>query len=432
MVDAVAASSDIAGFWRRTARRLAFRVNLAAWWERWMTPAVIASALAAVAVNAARRQAVDPARIWTVFAVALLLTAFDAARRARRHFFSEAAALVELDVALGLKNRLASARQGVGPWPTIPTRRPRVVRWKASRLLVPPLFALSILCVAGFIPVSKAKEPAVAPTTAPSSWKDVDDWLRGLEKKELAAPETVQTWEERLSRLRRQPEGVWYSHGSLEAGDTLRQQLETGLRSMGNDLDQAADALESMESVGGKSHDAGSSEAGQELDRAMQRLESGTVPLHPDLLSQLKGLKGASGRKLSLTELEKLRRRLREGSGFCRLSIRECPLGHKDCTNGACRRWGVDRGPGSVPLALEADASRTGSKLLEGVSNEDLQHAALGETIGLTRTAHRVDRGARTAPMRGGAVATAPGGGEAVWRDTLTPEEQLVLQRYFK
>jgi hypothetical protein len=267
----------------------------------------------------------------------------------------------------------------------------------------------------------------------PAAWGQMDEWLKGLQQQDLTKPETVEAWEERVNKLRRQPESAWYSHGSLEAGDTMHEQLEVGLRSLGNDLDEASEALDTMESVGGRSHETGTP-ADQALDRAMQRLEAGTVPLNPRLLSQLKAAGGKGGKPLSMSELQNLRKRLREGAGFCRLAIRECPLGHKECKNGSCRRsgrGGVTRGPGEAPLTLEDKASRTDSERLEGVSNEDMQNATLGDTVGMSRTAHKVDRATPTS-MAGGAVSTKPTGGETVWRDALTPEEQQVLQKYFK
>jgi len=434
------ASPDLAArFWQRVARRLAWRVNAAAWWERWITPAVIVSALSAGSLLALRRQGLESRPLWLAVAAALLLCALWAVRRARRHFFSSSAALVELDVALGLKTRLTSASSGVGTWPEIPAGRVSVMRWKPSRLLVPPAFAAAMLAVAGFIPVSKARDAQRPPTEHPAAWQEMDQWLKGLEQQVLAKPEAVESWEERLNRLRKQPESTWYGHGSLEAGDTLHQQLEVGLRSMSSDLDDAAEAVEMMESVGGKSHDTSSEGGDGQLDRAMQRLEAGTVPLHPQLLSKLKAAAAKSGRPLSMAELQKLQRRLREGAGFCRLQIRECKAGHKDCTGGRCLarggkragRGGVSRGRGDAPMSLAEEASRTDSKVLEGIANEDLQHSTLGDTIGMSRTGHQVDRRG-TISMSGGQVSSAPTGGETVWRDALTPEEQRVLQRYFK
>jgi hypothetical protein len=433
------ASPDTAArFWQRLARRLAWRVNAAAWWDGWITPAVVVSALSAGAVLAARRQGFDSRQLWMGLAVALLLCALWAAWRARRRFFSESAALVELDVALGLKTRLTAASAGVGHWPEIPSRRVSVLRWKLSRVLVPPGFALAMLAVAGFIPVSKAREVPRPPAEPPAAWQEMDQWLKGLEQQELAKPEAIESWEERVNRLRKQPESAWYGHGSLEAGDTLHQQLEVGLRSMGSDLDEAAEAVEMMESVGGKSHDAQSEGSDAQLDRAMQRLEAGTVPLHPKLLSQLKAAAGKNSKPLSMAELQKLQRRLRESAGFCRLQIRECKAGHKDCTSGRCigkgnrhGHGGISRGRGDAPMSLAEQASRTDSTLLEGVANEDLQHSALGDTIGMSRTGHQVERG-QVRSMSGGHVTASPAGGETVWRDALTPEEQQVLQRYFK
>jgi hypothetical protein len=429
---ASSASADLAArSWRRIARRLSWRVNVAAWWERWTTPAVVASALAAGTLLTLRRQGTETRWLWLGLAAVLLVMAALAAGRARRFFFSTAAALTELDVALGLKTRLTAASAGVGAWPEPPSRRPAVLRWRPKHLLVPPAFAAALLAVAGFIPVSKARAPRAVPGEAPAAWREMDQWLTALKQEDLAKPDAVDAWEERVNRLRKQPESTWYAHGSLEAGDTLHQQLEVGLRSMGNDLDDAADALEMMESNGGQSHDAnGGTE--RQLDRAMQRLEAGSVPLNPSVLSRLKAAKGHP-RPLSMAEMEKLSKRLREGAGFCRLQVRECPFGHKECHDPHCRRGGKPaRGPGEAPLTLESEASKTGGQRLEGVANEDMQNAALGDTIGISRGAHSVDRHHPVTPIAGGAVAGAAGGGEAVWRDTLTPEEQRLLQRYFK
>ena len=446
MTAAPGSDEHAARFWNRTARRLAWRVNAAACGEHATTPALFVCALGAVALLVGRRQAIPAGRFALPIAGALLLCAIYAGWRARRGFFTTAAALVELDVALGLKARLTSAAAGVGPWPPIPGDGPRVVRWRVSRLLVPPGFAAALLLVAGFIPISKAKTAPPGAVQPPADWEEMDEWLKALQQEELARPEALEAWEERLSRLRQQPESVWYAHASLEAGDTLHQQLELGLRSMSEDLDEAADALEPMESVGGKGHDAKATGADAQLERALQRLEAGRVPLHPNLLSQLKSAQGAGRRSMSMAEIEKLRRRLREGAGFCRLKIRECEAGHKDCTAAFCRRGGsgknngkgraaaggVGRGPGEAPMMLSDDPSRTGSARLEGLSNEDMQHAALGDTLGTSRTGHEVDRRSPASLAAGGRVTTAPAGGEAVWHDALTPEEQRVLQRYFK
>ena len=419
-------------FWHGVARRLSWRVNVAAWWERFIAPAMAASVLFAGALLTSRRHGVPTPWLWSGFAAALAAGAAYAAWRTRRGRFTPAAALVELDVALGLKTRLTAAAAGVGDWPRVPAEAPRVLRWRASRVLVPPAFAAALLAVAGFIPISRTDAPPRPPTDTPAAWRQMDEWLKGLAQQDLARPDSVEAWEERVNKLRRQPDSTWYSHGSLEAGDTLHQQLEVGLRSLGNDLDEAAEALDNLDSVGGSSHEAGAPSE-DSLDRAMERLESGAVPLNPKLLSQLKAAKGKSGKPLSMAELEKLRHRLREGAGFCRLSIRECELGHKECKNGSCRRGrgAVARGPGEAPLSLEHDASRTASERLEGVSNEDMQNASLGDTIGMSRTTHKVERGG-AASAAGGAVNARPSGGETVWRDALTPEEQQVLQRYFK
>jgi hypothetical protein len=92
----------------------------------------------------------------------------------------------------------------------------------------------------------------------------------------------------------------------------------------------------------------------------------------------------------------------------------------------------VDRGPGTLPVTLDAEATELGTTRVEKLGNEDMSHAALGDRLGTTRGTHDVDRSAFTGPRAAGAIGSTGAGGEAVWRSQLTPEEQRVVERYFK
>jgi len=342
-----------------------------------------------------------------------------------------------------LRCRLVSAAAGVGEWPLPPRSLPAAVRVRRSRLMTPLAVALALLAVGLAVPVSRPVKAEVFPIEPPAAWRELDDTLRDLKQESLVHPEAVDAWEERLHQLRKQPEATWYGHGSLEAGDTLHQQVEASLRTLGQDLDAAGDSVELLESVGGRTRSAASSAAADTLERAVKQLEAGPVSLDPQLLSRLKAAvaAGKTNRAPSLEELAHLKRRLREGSGFCKLKVGTCRPGDPDCLRTVARRKRRIRADGqepgteddgqTAPLTLDAKASHTTSKVMEGVSNEDLQHAALGDTLGMSSTAHEVDRRAYHGLTAGGA-ASAGQGGETVWRDAWTPEEERVLQRYFK
>jgi len=436
---------DARSYWTRAAHRLRRRINAAALWDYFSGPALVLAALAAAALITLRRLGTPTRAVWLCWAALTVLAAAVALARARRVFFSAPDALLRMDLGLGLHSRLVSAALGVGPWPLPPARPPHVVRLRFSRVATPPLFAFALLVVGARIPVSPPAAPSHRAVEPPAHWREIEDAIQGLKQEALANPDWTSAWEERLDHLRRQPESAWYSHGSLEAGDTLHQELTVSLHTLGEDLDRAADALEAMESRGGPAPEAGGTRTGPRLDRAVERLEAGRVALDPRLLSQLKAASAQrSSHALSMQELTHLRRRLREGSGFCKLAVRavrECPAGDPDCLRTARRVKGSGRGGGeertheretTAPLTLDPEASPRSSERMEGVGNEDLQHAALGDTIGVSRTAQKVDRGAYRGPVAGGAASSPAGGGETVWRDAWTPDEQRVLERYFK
>ncbi|NRB73751.1 MAG: hypothetical protein HRU46_05290 [Verrucomicrobiales bacterium] len=77
------------------------------------------------------------------------------------------------------------------------------------------------------------------------------------------------------------------------------------------------------------------------------------------------------------------------------------------------------------------DEDDLGTNNIEKVTNEDLSRASMGDLLGVGETEHEEDKGA-SGPQAGGAVTSQGRGGDAVWRESLVPEEQALLKRYFK
>jgi hypothetical protein len=94
-------------------------------------------------------------------------------------------------------------------------------------------------------------------------------------------------------------------------------------------------------------------------------------------------------------------------------------------------KGGVNRGRADAPLFFGDKEDDLGTTKLERVENDDFSKASVGEVLGTGETERELDENA-AGPVAGGAVGSTGRGGEAVSRETLLPDEQAVLKRYFK
>jgi len=93
---------------------------------------------------------------------------------------------------------------------------------------------------------------------------------------------------------------------------------------------------------------------------------------------------------------------------------------------------GVGRGPGEAPMSLSREANDLGTNGIEGVSNLDMSRAIPGDVIGETILEQSPEAGADVGSRVGGAVKSIGSGGDRVWREQYLPDEQAVLEAYFK
>jgi len=178
---------------------------------------------------------------------------------------------------------------------------------------------------------------------------------------------------------------------------------------------------------------AGAAEAAVDergLQGALKGLSSRTLRLRPDVMQKLQA--AARGTRLSALDASTLARTLRENAGFCRATLRECRPGDADCWQVAARsgKGGVTRGPGPAPLTLDAQPTTAQPKRTEGVSNQDLSRAALGDVVGTSLGTHGATE--RAHGLSAGGAAATGSGGQAVGNSQLTPEERRILARYFR
>ena len=417
-------------FWRNRARREAGRFNFA-WWLQRFLPLFVASAIVSTVLVLALRAmhaAIDPA-LWLagVLAVASAVAAWV---RGRSQYLTAAEALTRLDADLRLHTRLTSAAEGVGDWPAPRDEARFRLGWDWTRLAWPPVAAAALWIAALAIPIPAAQATTTNSVTEPPAWTAVEEKLEEIKESKLLEEQAREEFAQSLDSLRDQPKEDWYSHESLEAGDHLAEQLDTSLAALGKDLSAALDAMETARALSEQEFAALSPSLNQALQQSASALEKGQ--LNAELAKQLKTLDASKLRQLSAAEYKALCERMGEGCKVCN------GKGYKPGEKGTrvsdavvqFGQGGISRGPGAAPLTMGDKPTDLGTKTTEGVSNDDLSRATLGEvtSLGLSKPKPNTEAPATTS---GGTITTGKGGDTAL-QQTATPDEQEALRKFFE
>ncbi len=418
-------------FWRQRAKAVVLRNN-AGWWLASFLPAlVLVSVIFACALLIFRQIEMVPAGFWPGFAAGVILAAVFAWARAKNQFFTLRDGFTRLDISLGLHNRLTAAAAGIGEFPE-KREGGDGLSWRCTRAILPIAGCVALITAAAWIPVSE-RTVSAAPTAMPAAWAQTEEWLETLEESALADPETVEELREKLEALTEQPAESWYSHSSLEAGDNLRDQTEAGIEAMQRNLETISTALEAMQQIG-EGATPGDLEVMQAaLDRGIEGLESGALGADRDLLANLKGIDPSTMRSLTPGQLRAMRERMEQGmqtlsEGPDLAGTDASPEGESSGSSGGQ----VDRGPGTSPLTLSASETDLNSETTEAVRSNSLDRALPGEVVGTVQSDHDVDSVEFNPGLSGGSAQAAGTGGDTVWRNDFTPEEQGILKRFFK
>jgi len=417
--------ADPRTFWLGQARFLAVRHNAARCLDLFLPTLVGLSAIGSAALLLLHQWRAPTHAVWWAIIAAAFIGAVACVLIARRKFFSTPDALVRLDECGHLHNRLTSAHHGVGPWPPAVAIRD-AAKWRWPRIAA--FAGLSALLILGGawlqLPELKTRD---LPAEQPIGWSQMDSWLQTLQDSKLVEPEALDKLQSELNDVRSQRPEKWYEQSSLEAGDSLRQQTEAALRGLQHDLQKAEAAVSGGAS--GKETPEELKQMQASLPEAVKGLAMGNLPLNHDLLKQLKDYEPGSTAQLTAEERKKLEERLQEGKQVCEkcLGPGEIKKDEKQARSG-----GEGGGGETAPLALTDENTDLHSKATEGVANEDLSRALPGEVLEVTPTAPEVKPKASDGAIDGGSIQSKGQGGEAVWRDSVTPRERDLLQRFFK
>lgn len=438
-------ATDSESFWIGEASRVKLRINLGWWIERmnWILLAGFLVLSSLILCFRTRDEALFTRENFAIFVgAALALAALAAWIWSRRYFVTRSDALVRLDDRWKLNSRLASAAGGKAPWPPVMKgeRKIAVPGWRGTTALLPALVALLVLAAAWFVPLPAAGPEVPEITSEPRNWEQVEDWLEVLNAEELIEPESLEEIAEQIEELRSQPEEEWFSHSSLEASDTLKDSFGRDISVLARDMAAIERSLDALRAFSTELSEEGREMLMRELSEALGSLEGNGLSLNEDLAKQLSELDPsklgeATLKSLSKEQLQQLQQQLGEGSQ--RLGSLEGlqPLGEGEMqasgvpgTNPGT--GGVQRGRGDAPIYF-GDPDDLKTNRIESVSNEDLSRAAVGDVIGIGETEHDDDPVA-SGIQQGGSVDSTGSGGDAVWKDSLLPDEQAVLKRYFK
>jgi hypothetical protein len=96
----------------------------------------------------------------------------------------------------------------------------------------------------------------------------------------------------------------------------------------------------------------------------------------------------------------------------------------------ASMKGGPGGGGGPAPLTAKPPTDLH-STTTDTVSNDDISRALPGEIVALSAGTHEVDTNP-PAPVTGGTITDPGRGGEAVWKDSLTPKERETVSKFFQ
>ena len=415
-------------FWMSKAHRLALRYNFASWLDYFLPLAGIIILVAAVTLLVLRILRLPLAMLWIALAAGLIVAAGLAWHFLRPRLFTSDDALTRLDAIGRLYNRLTAARGGVGEW-AAPHKIGDGLRWNWPRLFGAIGPAIIILIATAWVDVPHRNQRE-RPTEPPVAWEQIESWLQALGQSEVVQAEALEKLRAQMEGLRRQPMENWYNQASLEASDTLREQTEQALKNMLGDMQTSEEAVTAMAKLDETSTPAELKALNESLQKSLRGLEMGNLPLNRELLNELKKIDSTKLKQISAAQLAEMRKKLKAGIRTAEKCVGPSVRAGKNVVT--TQSGGKGGGGSTAPLTLKSEPTNLHTKQTETVTNDDVSHASMGDLVDVNSGKHDVRKNAPKSPLEGGLLQSNGKGGEAVWRDALTPEDLEVLRRFFK
>lgn len=431
-------SNDTERAWMRHAWWTAWGANFFWWLQRFLPLFLGLNLVSAVAVIYARQQDWAPGRIAAVYFAVLGVLGLIALGLAWKRFLNQRDGLLRLEEHLGLKNSLSAAREGVIAWPPLPAESSLPYQFRWGNVTTPISVSAILLILGSLIPVDRVEAHAtVVSPDQPIAWEELESWVEELDENEVVEETALQELQQKLDELRKQPAESWFTQSSLEAGESLRDQTQQDMQKLAEEMLKTSALLDAMRQAGEQpfSQEAKALEAA--LQEALKGMEMGTTPLDAEFMEQLKQMGNCQACKLTDLKKYKLIKAKLDKDG--KLVAMMSGLDGEELDKMilmACEMpgsGGIDRGRGDAPLTAKSDESRLTPASMEGVSNEDLRNAALGETLAIQDRAPEDDEAGEVYGVKASSGSNSLGeGGDVVWKNNLSPEERKLLEQYFQ
>ncbi len=277
----------------------------------------------------------------------------------------------------------------------------------------------------------------------PWSWVQAEALLDAIEAEEVVDLETLNPLRQQLDNLFDRPADEWFSHSSLEIGDSLNDHLRGGLESLARDLGSVSALLDQARQMPEAMASEQSQQLQQALADALQRLELGTLPPRQDLLSSLQNIDSSMIRQMSAEDWQRLQQQLDNCRSSCATLASDANGGQALSSFAVVSdsemesfelREGMDftSDPNQLtPLTLRPDATDGAAGLHEGLPLANEITGLPLDSMGVRLGEHSIDE-TPFRPLQDRPAVDAGSGGDTVWRSRLTPEERRRLEAYFQ
>ncbi|MCF7733846.1 MAG: hypothetical protein K9N23_19320 [Akkermansiaceae bacterium] len=430
--------SDFSPAWRRAARGLRRKINCAWWLQCCGTPLVMASLGLMGGILWARRYWPAEAETWRGWVVAAVVAAVLvwAWRAARRRFVSLAGAMTRLESRMGLHNRLSAAAAGACEWPEPPAKPDHGIRWAPGQTLLPVLAAAAFLAAAWWVPVTAAgRKPA---PDEPAAWRTTEAELQKLGREDIIDPKSLDQTREKINELRAQEPEKWFSHGSLEATDKMRESHLQAAAELRGNLRQAAQGASRLTEGEGALTAKARANLQDQFNQAVEAMKAGAMKPTPAMLDQLREIDPNQLGRMDPEKLQEMIDELREAAA----ELGEWRPGGEDGEDGQGEgegedgddgdgpgRGGVARGPGTSDDLFGKERHAADAQKPQVLESADLSRTMPGEVLDTTEVEREIDRASPA--LRAGGKADSSGGGNTTWQESLHPKEQEALKRFF-
>jgi hypothetical protein len=425
-------------FWLRQIKLNKIKLNASIWLSNFLIHFFTISILLSLVIFICKRYGIDLLNQYILISISLFVPLLSSLIFSQKKFFNDEETCHWLDEKLCLFNQLGCAYKGISQWPQPMKQEKQLTRWHWKKILIPSTSATLFILLTIWMPVHKVAQAEIFVKEAPLNWQEAKDWLDALEESEIIEEEDLEEANEQLNKLFKSPSEEWFNHESLEAGDTLHNQLENTLKEMLNNLNDAQFSLDQLASHPNNMNELENEALAQEFKEALENLGKGMLPINNDLLKEMQNVDLKNLKKLDPKKLEELKKRLKECQGACKECVgegmNEEMMMQMQVQLQAMKagRGGINRGPGEAPMWLEDNPAHSLSKRHEKVNNENLENLSIGENIGQSTGEHDIDKNSYKEKMKSGSSKNKGKGGETVWRDNFLPAEKKILEKYFR